>query len=165
MGEPGRRAEDSPGCEGPLPGGEAGGGPIWEVMDNSSGQDNDVWQSQGPITPRWTEMFGGSDKGIILYRRLLRDQMAIVADGGDPMNTFRDPAANVSIHVPHERDDPTFRGRSGEVIFERLEAGAIRTGQSGKYSPISQERAAEAGFGVPDKVEKEAAEVGYIAPR
>ena len=163
--DPEQRPEDIPLYEVPLPGVDKYGMPIWEVMDNNSGQDNYAWQSQGPITPRWTEMLGESDKGIIFYRRLLREQMAIVADGGDPMNTFRDPAANVSIHVPHERDDPTFRGRSGEVIFERLEAGAIGTGQSGKYSPISQERAAEAGFGVPDKVEKEAAEVGYIAPR
>ena len=141
------------------------GVPIWEVMDNNSGQDNFAWQSQGPVTPRWTEMLGESDKGIIFYRRLLREQMAIVADGGDPMNTFRDPATNVSVHVPHEADDPNYRGRSGAADYERQKAGAIGTGQSGKYSPIQQERAAVAGFGVPDKVEKEAAEVGYIAPR
>ena len=81
------------------------------------------------------------------------------------MNTFRDPAKNVSIHVPHERDDPDYRGRSGAAIYERQQAGAIGTGQSGKYSPIAQARAKEAGFGVPDKVEREAADVGSIAPR
>ena len=163
--DPEQRPEDIPLYEVPLPGVDKNGVPIWEVMDNNSGQDNYAWQSQGPITPRWTEMLGESDKGIIFYRRLLREQMAIVADGGDPMNTFRDPATNVSVHVPHEADDPNYRGRSGAAIYERQKAGAISTGQSGKYSPIAQARANEAGFGMPDEVEEEAAEVGYIAPR
>src|SRR5207247_2007875 len=65
---------------------------------------------QGPVTPRWTEHLGESDKGLILYRRLLREQMQIVDDGGEPMNTFRDPAKNVSVHVPTESDDSNWQG-------------------------------------------------------
>ena len=91
--------------------------------------------------------------------------MAIVADGGDPMNTFRDPATNVSVHVPHENDDPNYRGRSGEALQRRQEAGAIGTGQSVKYSPIAQQRAREAGFGTPSDIEKQAVAAGQIAPR
>ena len=41
------------------------------------------------------------------------------------MNTFRDPATNVSIHVPHENDDPTYRGRAGQRVQEWMESGAI----------------------------------------
>ena len=110
-------------------------------------------------------MLGESDKGIILYRRLLREQMGIVADGGDPMNTFRDPATNVSVHVPHEADDPNYRGRSGRDDYMRQQAGAISTGQATKYSPLAKQRAQKAGFGVPDKVEKQVADLGQIAPR
>ena len=164
-GDPDQAPEDIPLYKVPLPGVDEDGLPIWEVMDNNGGQDNYAWQSQGPVTPRWTEMLGESDKGIILYRRLLREQMAIVADGGDPMNTFRDPATNVSVHVPHENDDPNYRGRSGEALQRRQEAGAIGTGQSVKYSPIAQQRAREAGFGTPSEVEKQAAGAGQIAPR
>ncbi len=160
-GEPDQRPEDIPLYQVPLPGVDANGLPIWELADNNSGQDNYAWVSQGPITPRWTEHLGESDKGIILYRRLLRDNMKIVEDGGDPMNTFRDPATNVSIHVANEADDPTWaRGREGR--------GSVATGNSSKYSPITQARASRKGFAVPEGVEdysKKMVGVGYIHPR
>ena len=156
-GEPDQRPEDIPIYQVPLPGVDKEGLPIWDVMDNNSGQDNYAWQSQGPITPRWTEHLGESDKGIILYRRLLRQQMKIVEDGGEPMNTFRDPAKNVSVHVPTENDDPN------RVPFQR--DGVISTGGSGKYSPIAQDRAREIGNATPPEIEKEIVSAGYIHPR
>jgi len=160
-GEPDQRPEDIPLYQVPLPGVDANGLPIWELADNNSGQDNYAWVSQGPITPRWTEHLGESDKGIILYRRLLRENMKIVEDGGDPMNTFRDPATNVSVHVANEADDPTWaRGRTGR--------GSVATGNSSKYSPITQERASKKGFAVPEGVEdysKKMVGVGYIHPK
>jgi len=150
-GEPDQRPEDIPTYQVPLPGVDAEGMPIWDLVDNNSGQDNYAWMSQGPVTPRWTEHLGESDQGIILYRRLLRDQMKIVEQGGDPMNTFRDPARNVSVHVPAESDDPSWVTRSARNN-SRLLQGAIGSGASGKYSPISQRRARRAGFAVPEKV-------------
>ena len=50
-------------------------------------------------------------------------------------------------------------------MYRRQQAGAIGTGQAAKYSPIAQQRAQKAGFGVPDKVEKQVADLGQIAPR
>ena len=35
-----------------------------------------------------------------MHRQMLREQMAIVDDGGEPMNVFRDPAKNESIKLP-----------------------------------------------------------------
>ena len=152
----------------PVPGVDAEGMPVWELVDNNSGQDNYAWTSQGAITPRWTEHLGESDKGIILYRRLLREQMKIVEDGGDPMNTFRDPTRNVSIHVPTEDDDPNFQGLTGERNTRLLKQGAISTGASGKYSPINQQRAREAGFAAPDGLPAavdRVASYGFIHPK
>jgi 5,5'-dehydrodivanillate O-demethylase len=160
-GEPEQRPEDIPVYQVPVPGLDSEGMPIWDLVDNNSGQDNYAWASQGFITPRWTEHLGESDKGIILYRRLLREQMKLVEEGKDPMNTFRDPAKNVSIHVPTETDDPTWDRR----LYSE---GAVSTGNSGKYSPITQRRAREKGFavpeGVPDYVQKVVAS-GAIHPR
>jgi len=160
-GEPEQRPEDIPLYTVPLPGVDAEGMPIWDVMDNNSGQDNFAWQSQGPITPRWTEHLGESDKGIILYRRLLREQMKLLAEGNDPMNTFRDPATNVSIHVPHENDDPA----RGEAARKAREAGVIGTGQAVKYSPIAQDRAKEKGRPTPTAPVRQLAGFGQIHPR
>jgi 5,5'-dehydrodivanillate O-demethylase oxygenase subunit len=164
-GEADQRPEEVPYYQVPLPGVDAEGLPIWDVVDNNSGQDNFAWSSQGPITPRWTEHLGESDKGIILYRRLLREQMKLVAEGKDPMNTFRDPATNVSVHVPHENDDPNYRGRNGQRALEWAESGGISTGQSTKYSPIAQERAREAGKVDPEAPTKEAVSLGQIHAR
>lgn len=160
-GDPDQRPEDIPLYTVPLPGIDAEGHPIWDVMDNNSGQDNYAWMSQGPITPRWTEHLGESDKGLILYRRLLREQMKLVAGGKDPMNTFRDPATNVSIHVPHENDDPA-RGVAAKAARD---AGIIGTGQATKYSPIAQERAREKGRATPEEVKAEFAGLGQIHAR
>ena len=39
---------------------------------------------------------------IILYRKLLADQMEIVADGGEPMGVVRDEGENECIRLPLE---------------------------------------------------------------
>ena len=167
-GDPDQRPEDIPLYKVPLPGVDDEGVPIWEIMDNNSGQDNYAWSSQGPITPRWTEHLGESDKGLILYRRLLREQMKIVEDDGDPMNTFRDPAANVSIHVPHESDEPRWQNmdRDSEQMAGGVsDAGVIGTGRAVKYSPVAQQRAREAGRATPEDIKTELAGFGQIHPR
>ena len=44
-----------------------------------------------------------TDIGIVMFRRLLEEQMGVVEDGGEPMNVFRDPAENECIVLPQER--------------------------------------------------------------
>jgi 5,5'-dehydrodivanillate O-demethylase len=66
-------------------------------------QDYAAWVTQGPIANRNRERLGESDIGIILYRKMLVEQMDVVADGGDPMNVFRDPAENEALPLPLER--------------------------------------------------------------
>ena len=166
-GQPDQRPEEIPLYKVPVPGVDAEGLPIWELADNNSGQDNYAWTSQGAITPRWTEHLGESDQGIILYRRLLRDQMKIVEQGGDPMNTFRDPATNVSIHVPTESDDPTFEasgGLTGTSLLYGERNGAVSTGQSSKYDPLAHEEARQNGFAVADGVAAAMQRVVSYAP-
>ena len=69
------------------------------ITDFVLGQDMMAWVTQGPIAERPLERLGESDKGIILYRRLLREQMATAEAGKDPMNVFRDPAKNTILHL------------------------------------------------------------------
>jgi 5,5'-dehydrodivanillate O-demethylase len=72
------------------------------VVETISGQDMMVWVTQGAISDRTTERLGTSDKGIILYRSLLNEQMEKVARGQDPMGVIRDPARDVMITIPRE---------------------------------------------------------------
>ena len=63
-------------------------------------QDSMAWETQGPITDRTKEHLGHADKGIVMFRRLLREQIEIVQKGGEPMGVIRDPAKNKIIDIP-----------------------------------------------------------------
>jgi 5,5'-dehydrodivanillate O-demethylase len=66
-------------------------------------QDMWAWWSQGPLAQRHLERLAESDKGVILFRRLLKEQVDLALDGGDPMNVFRDPAKNQQIDLHTEQ--------------------------------------------------------------
>jgi 5,5'-dehydrodivanillate O-demethylase oxygenase subunit len=66
-------------------------------MDLVSGQDSMAWETQGPITDRTQEHIGVGDRGIVLLRKLIREQIDIVRNGGDPIGVIRDPARNEII--------------------------------------------------------------------
>ena len=106
----------------PVPTEDANGVPQWGYLDTAPGQDIIAWITQGSIARRDKERLGLSDTGIIMFRKLLTDNMQKVKDGQDPMNTFRDPAANVSVKLQTEYD----RGGKGG-------------GPAWKYSPLTPE--------------------------
>ncbi len=88
------------------------------INDILFNQDYLAWVTQGPVAKRHLEKLGESDKGIILFRKLLQEQAQLVADGGDPMNTFRDPAQNDAIHLPLEQVKFGNRRRPGYALVE-----------------------------------------------
>jgi 5,5'-dehydrodivanillate O-demethylase len=72
------------------------------VVETVLGQDMMAWVTQGEITDRTAERLGSSDKGVILYRSVLMEQMEKVARGEDSMGTVRDASKNELIHIPRE---------------------------------------------------------------
>jgi 5,5'-dehydrodivanillate O-demethylase oxygenase subunit len=88
--------------------------PYWQgpIVDPATGrwitshvmnQDFVAWAGQGVIADRTKEHLGESDRGIILFRRRMLEEAAVVARGGDPKATIRDPAINVKIPLPRVR--------------------------------------------------------------
>jgi 5,5'-dehydrodivanillate O-demethylase len=73
------------------------------LVDLTFNQDYMAWINQGETFERDQERLGESDAGIILFRRLLNQQMEFMLDGGEPMNVFRYPASNESIALPMEK--------------------------------------------------------------
>lgn len=61
----------------------------WGV--HSFNQDRMVLENQGPIVDRTREHLGTSDRGVIMYRKLLRESIKAVEDGIDPVGVVRDP--------------------------------------------------------------------------
>jgi 5,5'-dehydrodivanillate O-demethylase oxygenase subunit len=62
-------------------------------------QDHMAWETAGRIFDRTQEHLGASDRGVVMYRRLLREQIEIVQRGGEPMALVRDPAKNVMLET------------------------------------------------------------------
>src|SRR5581483_3006951 len=60
-------------------------------------QDEMAWVGQGGITDRSTEHLATSDRGILLYRKLLLENIEKVERGEDPMGVIRDPARNTPM--------------------------------------------------------------------
>jgi len=67
-------------------------------------QDFVAWVGQGRVADRTREHLGESDRGILMMRRRMFEEMEAVGAGRDPMGTVRDPAANQRIHLPLMRD-------------------------------------------------------------
>jgi 5,5'-dehydrodivanillate O-demethylase oxygenase subunit len=74
------------------------------IADTIPKQDELAWVAQGPISQRPREHLGVSDAGIILFRKILAEEMDKVERGEDPLGTVRDRAVNEPmIRIRRER--------------------------------------------------------------
>jgi 5,5'-dehydrodivanillate O-demethylase len=62
------------------------------TMDTFSGQDRMAWETQGEVYDRTKEILGAEDKGIAMYRRMVREQAERVLAGEEPIGRDTDPA-------------------------------------------------------------------------
>ena len=89
------------------------------LVDLTFNQDYMAWINQGEIFERDQERLGESDAGVILFRKLLNQQIESMLDGGEPMNVFRHHED--AIKLPMERvkfGDKTY------LDYSPAEAGA-----------------------------------------
>jgi 5,5'-dehydrodivanillate O-demethylase len=99
------------------------------IVDNVDGQDMMAWISQGPIADRTQENLGATDKGVVMYRRMLKREMEKVQAGIDPMGLVRDSNRNQRIDLPNEKKK--HHNSDGFTSF------MMRT--HAKYSPIAND--------------------------
>ena len=105
------------------------------ALDVISVQDNLVFETQGAIANRTVERLGDSDRGILMHRQLLRQQMDIVEDGGEPMNVFRDPEKNRILPLPAVKKYYE-RGRTDGGLYRK---GAVTASFITSYSPFASQ--------------------------
>ncbi len=96
------------------------------ILDFADGQDIAAWAGQGPIADRTKEHLGASDRGVVMFRQMLRDQLDRVEAGLDPLGVVRDADINARIDLPMEKDK---YGDSKAFVRQLLTSQAIR------YSP------------------------------
>ena len=97
------------------------------ILDYADGQDIAVWAGQGAIADRSKENLGASDRGVIAFRQMLRDQLARVEQGLDPLGVVREAAINQLIELPMEKN----KYGDGRAFVRQL-----MTSQAVRYSPL-----------------------------
>lgn len=60
----------------------------WDAVQ---AQDHTAWETQGPIADRSKEHLSYSDRGVVLLRRLIKENIERVQRGEDPLGLRRDP--------------------------------------------------------------------------
>lgn len=96
------------------------------IGDTILPQDELAWVAQGAITDRTTEHLVTSDKGILLYRKLLLENIQKVERGEDPMAVIRDPEVNEPM-IPIRRGSvyTAFRAGVPEESFGGVNYGGV----------------------------------------
>lgn len=127
-----RRRGDKP--IGPFDVGQTGDLP-YDQRQRQPG-DWDVWVSQGAITKHGNENLAFSDRGVVFYRRLVRNGIKAVQEGRDPKGIVRQKDGPIStyshnsvIFVPTERDvelDAKKRMELAHAFTERILRGEVR---------------------------------------
>ena len=64
---------------------------------------------------RQQEKLAETDKGLIMMRKLIDDQIRIVEDGGDPMNVFRDAHDRIMLEIEDYGDMGHYQ--PGDVLY------------------------------------------------
>ena len=100
------------------------------IVDYIEGQDIMAWVTQGDINDRTSEHLGKSDIGVIMLRKMFREQMALVAEGKEPTVGF--------TREPHERIGlPCEKDKFG-VDYTEFALSWI-SGGSSRYSPAADQ--------------------------
>ncbi|MGH7898280.1 MAG: Rieske 2Fe-2S domain-containing protein [Candidatus Binatia bacterium] len=100
-------------------------GPSGDFASHLVTQDYASWLGPGALFDRTREHLGETDRGIIMFRKKLRDQARLVAAGSDPQGVIRDPERNRKITLPGARKGYGLRGeglpglRGGEDVMLR----------------------------------------------
>jgi 5,5'-dehydrodivanillate O-demethylase oxygenase subunit len=67
-------------------------------------QDVLAWTTQGGVCDRRAEHLGSTDRGVTMFRNMLRRELKKIENGEDPMLVNRDPALDVPLDLPIETD-------------------------------------------------------------
>ncbi len=67
-------------------------------------QDVLAWTTQGGVCDRREEHLGSTDRGVTMFRNMLRRELKKIENGEDPILVNRDPANDAVLDLPLETD-------------------------------------------------------------
>jgi 5,5'-dehydrodivanillate O-demethylase len=71
-------------------------------LDHFASQDHMAWETQGSVANRAREHLGEADRGIIMLRKLLYEQITAVQSGENPVGVNFDPQKDQTIELIQE---------------------------------------------------------------
>ena len=89
-------------------------------LNHFASQDHMAWETQGPIADRTDEHLGEADRGVIMFRKLLHEQISAVQQGQDPIGVNFDPAKDQPIALIHEGYDAYSFAQKRQSAGERV---------------------------------------------
>jgi 5,5'-dehydrodivanillate O-demethylase oxygenase subunit len=93
-------------------------------MDLTLGQDHMAWETQGPVADREHERLATTDRGIVMFREVLRRELARVENGEDPLGVVRNADhAVIDTHLAQSLEEMGERGYAG--LIELLPEAAV----------------------------------------
>jgi 5,5'-dehydrodivanillate O-demethylase oxygenase subunit len=95
------------------------------ILNYVFNQDYMAWITQGEIALRDQEKLGESDRGIIMFRRMLREHLHAMADGKPLKNVYPGPGLTAPLHLPLE-----------DIKFGQTRAPAYRPGEAGESADV-----------------------------
>jgi 5,5'-dehydrodivanillate O-demethylase len=104
------------------------------ITSHVMNQDFVAWVGQGAIADRTQEHLGESDRGLIMMRKRLLEEAAVVARGGEPKGLIRDPAKNDCVRLPIIARDHFLKGYPRVDLDQR--PGGTRGLALGKEFPF-----------------------------
>ena len=117
------------------------------VTDYVEGQDIMAWCTQGRVTDRTVEHLGKSDVGVTMLRRMFKEQMKVVADGGDPLGTIRRAARpdRPAVREEQVRRRCGVRARLHQHGVDEVQPAGGRVAQAAHPGRASTRRGARGG--------------------
>ena len=97
-------------------------------------QDKMAYETAGAVFDRSQEHLGASDRGIIMLRKMLREEIEAVEQGRDPLGVIRDPEKNqcIKFEVSAGSADPRWNDArwqahdgSKEILVPQDHIGAV----------------------------------------
>jgi 5,5'-dehydrodivanillate O-demethylase oxygenase subunit len=98
-------------------------------MDLTLGQDHMAWETQGPIADRTIERLATTDRGIAMWREVLKREIEKVQTGQDPLGVIRDEGHGM-IHTHLDTSLEEMRSRDYEGLVELLPEALV-----GRWNP------------------------------
>ncbi|HEY3115860.1 MAG TPA: Rieske 2Fe-2S domain-containing protein [Chloroflexota bacterium] len=88
---------------------------LFDMSTDVQAQDHMAWETQGPIADRTVERLATTDKGIVMFRTMLRREYERMQEGLDPKAVQRDPDhATIDTKLSESLAEMTWRADARE---------------------------------------------------